>query len=96
MRSPVKLQSGQHIRFKLEDVHMPAMGEVIARMTGEVELRGEVTLLSDSGQKRAAFAVVQVPGVMVPLIVPTSCLQLAGDDEESVAGRLGVVEQEAI
>jgi hypothetical protein len=89
----VKLQSGQQIRFKLDDVHMPQVEEVIARMTGDVELEGEITLLSDSGQKRAAFAVVQVPGVLVPLIVPTSRLQIMGVANKSLtAGRINVVD----
>ncbi len=87
----MKLQSGQKISFKLGDVHMPQVGELIARMTGEVELHGEITLLSDSGQQRAAFAVVQVPGVMVPLIVPTACLNLKTHVSTPVtAGRLNV------
>jgi hypothetical protein len=93
----VKLQSGQTIRFKLDDVHMPQVEEVIARMTGDVELEGEITLLSDSGQQRAAFAVVQVPGVLVPLIVPTSRLQIKAVMNKNLAvGRLNVIESSEV
>jgi len=92
----VKLQSGQKIRFKLDDVHMPQVAEVVARITGDLELHGEITLLSDSGQQKAAFAVVQVPGVLIPLIVPTSRLQLTTDVRTAApAGRLNVIDNAA-
>jgi hypothetical protein len=71
----VKRANGQRVRLSLEDVHLPDADAVVSRITGELEVEGEITLLSDSGAQSAAYAVVQVPGILVPLIVPTASLR---------------------
>lgn len=69
------LHSGQRVRFRIGDIHLPDASEVLARISDEFEVQGLVTLLSDHGEKRSAFAVVEVKGILMPIIVPTSCLQ---------------------
>lgn len=56
-------------------------------MTGETELHGAVTLLSDQGDQRGAFVVVEVRGVLMPLIVPASCVESLGPIPETAARR---------
>ena len=81
---PEQLHPGQLVKFKLGDIHLPDLAEVMARMTGETELHGLITLLSDHGDQRSAFVVVEVQGVMMPLIVPASSIEvLEIESEES-------------
>jgi hypothetical protein len=68
-------RSGQAIRFRLGDVYAPNLADLYRQMTPGLELEGQIILLSDGGDNQAAFALVEVPGVMLPLIVPASCLE---------------------
>ena len=84
--SYTSLQPGQKVKFKLRDVHLPAIQEVLDRMTPETELKGCITLLSDQGQNKSAYAVVEVRGILMPVIVPTSSVKHdAGMDETTAA-----------
>ena len=67
-----ELQPGQKVRFKLRDVHLPTIEDVLNRMTSETELQGSITLLSKNGPKKDSYAVVEVKGVLTPVIVPTT------------------------
>jgi hypothetical protein len=69
-------RSGQPIRFRLGDVYAPALPELFKQITPGLELEGRITLLSDGGENHAAYALVEVPGVLLPVIVPASCLEL--------------------
>jgi hypothetical protein len=53
-------------------------------MTGDTELRGVVTLLSDSGERQPAYAVIEVKGILMPIIVPIGCLQSIAAIENAV------------
>jgi hypothetical protein len=64
------LQAGSEIRFRLSDVACPDQGQVFERLTGDLEVSGRVVFISDSGDKRDHYAVVEVDGVLSPLIVP--------------------------
>ncbi len=77
-----RLQPGQRVRFRLGDIHLPALSEVMARMSEDTELQGQITLLSDQGEAKAAFAVVEVQGVLVPLIVPASSIRVTSESGE--------------
>ncbi|MCL2639943.1 MAG: hypothetical protein FWD53_03770 [Phycisphaerales bacterium] len=69
------LQPGQKVRFKLKDVHLPSIQDVLNRMTPDTELKGCITLLSDQGTSKSAYAVVEVRGILMPIIVPTGNAQ---------------------
>jgi len=51
-------------------------------MTADTELQGQITLLSDQGEVRSAFAVVEVQGILLPLIVPAACIRLHADGSD--------------
>jgi hypothetical protein len=74
-----ELRPGERVNFRLGDIHLPDLAEVIARMTEDTELQGTVSLLSDQGGHRAAFAVIEVKGILMPLIVPASCIKRLAD-----------------
>ena len=69
------LKPGERVNFRLGDIHLPDLAEVIARMTEDTELQGTVSLMSDQGGHKAAFAVIEVKGILMPLIVPASCIK---------------------
>jgi hypothetical protein len=78
------LQPGQLVQFKLSDVHLPSLEDVLNRMTADTELRGVVTLLSDSGDRQPAYAVIEVKGILMPIIVPIGCLRSIAGIEKAV------------
>ena len=79
------VESGATVRFKLESVVCPNVHEVIERVTKNLKLTGKVLFLSDAGEERNHFAIVEVNGIVSPLIVPVSqienCRPLASPDE---------------
>jgi hypothetical protein len=79
------LQPGQLVQFKLADVHLPSLEEVLNRMTEDTELRGVVTLLSDPANRESAYAVIEVQGILTPIIVPLGRLQLVAGVEKLAA-----------
>ena len=80
------LQPGQKVQFKLSDIHLPAIEEVFNRMTEDTELQGTITLLSDQGDQKTAFAVIEVKGILMPIIVPAACVKsLAGSETVAAA-----------
>ena len=83
--SDQRLSPGQKVQFKLADIHLPDIAEVLSRMTDDVELTGQITLLSDQGEHRSAFAVIEVKGILMPLIVPASCLNATTAQSEAPA-----------
>lgn len=76
-----QLQPGLKVQFRLGDIHLPEVAEVLNRMTEDTELQGSITLLSDAGEERAAFAVVEVKGVLMPIIVPASAIRVLGAED---------------
>jgi len=69
------LRPGQRVQFKLADIHLPAIEEVLNRMTEDTELQGTITLVSEQGDQKAAYAVIEVKGILMPIIVPASCIK---------------------
>ena len=72
----VSLKSGETVRFALGKVICPGLGELYKQMGSDLEIEGQVVFLSDYGKVRGYFAIVQVKGMHVPLIVQTENLQL--------------------
>ena len=81
--------TGTVINFNLRDVVCPDFEQVIDKITKCLELSGRIVFMSDSGEKRDHYAVVQVDGVMSPLIVPIdnikSCDSLSEDSRVDAA-----------
>jgi hypothetical protein len=63
------------VGFKLEDVLYPDQDVVMAHLSSGVEVVGKVSFFSDSGTEKEGFAIVEVPGMMVPLVVPRERLR---------------------
>jgi hypothetical protein len=75
------------VQFRLADVHLPAIEDVLSRMTEETELQGTVTLLSNKGGQETSFVVVEVKGILSPIIVPASSIHAVQGVEGSVNGK---------
>jgi hypothetical protein len=81
------------VLFRLCDVVAPEQQQVLAQLTGGVELSGEVVFFSDHGHEKNHFAIVDVQGLESPLIVPVHCLQqVAVEDREKHGYRVGETE----
>jgi hypothetical protein len=64
----------QQVRFKVADIHTPHPLVVLYELHGNDLLEGRVVDLSDSGELKNAFAVVEVEQVHQFLIVPVARL----------------------
>jgi len=72
-------RSGQMVRFRIGDIYAPDLTALYKQMTPGLELEGSITLLSDGGDSHAAYALVEVPGILLPMIVPADCLEVVED-----------------
>ena len=72
----VSIEPGENVRFALGKVICPAPDELYQQIGSDLEIEGQVVFLSDYGKFRECFAIVQVKGIHVPLIVPVENLQL--------------------
>ena len=58
------------VHFRVSDVYLPALQEVLNLLHGNDILKGKVVDLTDSGLQENAFVVVKVEGVKDFVIVP--------------------------
>ena len=70
-----KLTSGSEVEFRLTSVVCPDMHTLFEQMTEERQVRGRIVFLSDYGQLRDHFAIIEVEGIIGPVIVPVSKLK---------------------
>jgi len=66
---------GRSVRFVISDACVPEPAEILALLHGQDFLEGKVTDLTDSGGEVGAYAVVDVPALARPVVVPTRCLE---------------------
>lgn len=64
------------VTFKLDDVLCPEQNVIMAHLGSGVEVVGRVQFLSDGGSRKKEFAIVEVPGISVPLVVPRDRLRV--------------------
>ena len=64
----------QQVRFKVADIHTPHPLVVLYELHGNDLLEGRVVDMSDSGESKNVFAVVEVEQVRQFLIVPVERL----------------------
>jgi hypothetical protein len=69
---PLTLPSGTKVAFRLREAMCPTASEVADQITPDLEIRGQVVFLSDSGESKDHFAIVEVEGLATPVIVPVS------------------------
>ena len=70
------VSSGSTVRFKLVNVVCPEPDQIYTKVTNRLELTGRVVSLSDGGEQRNHYAIVQVGGIMSPLIVPVEQVEI--------------------
>ena len=72
----VPIEPGESVRFALGEIICPGFDELCRQIDSDLEIEGQVVFLSDFGKLRQHFAIVQVKGIHVPLIVPVENLRL--------------------
>ncbi len=85
----VSIDPGESVRFALGEIICPGFDELCRQIGSDLEIEGQVVFLSDFGKLRGHFAIVQVKGIHVPLIVPVENLRL-NDTSLSEPGRMPV------
>jgi hypothetical protein len=83
IRRPLRLHCGQSLRFRLADVYAPGLSDLFNQITPELELQGRISFLSDGGDEQNSYAVVEVPGILMPLIVPASAIETVPETESA-------------
>ena len=66
---------GDVVCFRLADMHSPGLEEALNRLTQQAQLVGKVVFLSDAGESKAQFAIIEAEGVLIPIIVPVPQLE---------------------
>jgi hypothetical protein len=66
---------GHECRFRLADVICPDRQQMLNQITADLEVSGRITFLSDEGERKDCFAIIEVDGIGSPLIVPVERLQ---------------------
>ncbi len=69
------VQPRRRYRFRLSDVICPDRGQVQQQITANLQVSGEVMFMSDKGEEADRFAIVEVEGILSPLIVPVEHLR---------------------
>ena len=80
------IQSGACVRFALSRVVCPDVDEVWRQIDSNLEVEGRIVFLSDYGRLKQHFAIVQVKGIHVPLIVPIEYLRIGEGMEGQQSG----------
>ena len=84
----VSIEPGENVRFALGKVICPGIDELCRQISSDLEIEGQIVFLSDYGNLRRHFAIVQVKGIHIPLIVPVESLQLSRPSVEESKQRL--------
>lgn len=79
-----RVGSGTKVCFRLRDVVCPDWDRLINNIGPELALQGEIIFLSDHGEERDHFAIIEIPGMKAPVIVPLSMVTQL--DEYSAGG----------
>lgn len=79
------LKSGAKVAFKVGEAVCPDFEQILTQMTTDLELSGEVAFFSDYGDRKNHFAIIDVAGVLSPVIVPVSRLRVLEAAEDNRA-----------
>jgi hypothetical protein len=63
------------VAFRLEDAVSPDHDSILSHVNGEVEVIGKIVFQSEGATQKDEFAIVEVPGIFLPLIVPQEKLR---------------------
>ena len=70
-----RMTNGRTVSFTLRDVVCPDLVALFEHVGPELVVSGQVACLSDSGQQKDHFAIVDIEGIYMPLIVPVAQLR---------------------
>lgn len=70
------IETGTIASFTVGDVACPDAMQVLRQTGPELAVSGKVVYLSDWGDQKNYFAIVDVGGIHAPLIVPVNCLRV--------------------
>lgn len=80
------VEPGSLVRFRIASVLCPETETIAKKITDRLEVTGRVVFLSDAGEKPDHFAVIEVTGIMSPLVVPVGHVEMISPViQESVA-----------
>lgn len=82
-----QIESGTEVSFKLGDVVCPTLTQMLEKITSNLNLTGKVIQLSDAGEHKDFYAVIQVKGILNPLIVPLKHIEPNVSSSEAGAVR---------
>lgn len=66
--------TGAKVSFKLGQIVCPDRDDLFLNLTDELELTGTISFVSDNGRDDGQYAIVEVPGLSAPVIVPAEKL----------------------
>lgn len=79
----VPRQHHKCVYFRLADVFEPNSEEIVNSITPDLIVRGKVMYLTDAGENKQAYAVIEVEGLGKTVIVPMAKLfQTEPDNRE--------------
>ena len=77
------------VEFRIADVYVPEPAQILVELHGKELLRGKIIDLSDADGVKDAFAVVQVQGLLQPVVVPVKKLTRILCDSECLKHPFG-------
>lgn len=72
--TPSRPQTGTRVSFKLAEVVCPERQRVASQIGPDLEIIGEIVFISDGEGRQDEFAIIEVAGLLTPVIVPMSDL----------------------
>ncbi len=70
------LGTGTQVRFRLGNVVCPDTDQLFNNIINDFELDGKIVYFSDSGEAKDYYAIVEVKGVTMPLVIPVQQLEI--------------------
>ena len=71
------LVQAAQVRFRVDSIYLPQPAAVMQELFGQRELEGRILDFSDNGRLADRFAIVAVPGLSKPVMVPVEALSTA-------------------
>jgi len=68
--TPSRPTTGTRVSFKLAEVICPEPGQLVNQVGPDLEVVGEIVFVSDGDGRQDKFAIVEVAGLLTPVIVP--------------------------
>lgn len=83
------VEPGSTVMFRLSSAVCPETEQIREKITSNLEVRGRVVFLSDGGNRKGHYAVVEVGGIVSPMVVPVELVQQCqntNDDQNELIG----------